>query len=87
MANYLSDIAGQLGISIWLFIVILIWSGIWKLLGLWRAAKENSVVWFVVIGITNTLGILPILYIYVFSKMAKKKKGKKKKAGKKKKKK
>ena len=47
----------------------IIWSTVWKLLALWKAANEGSVIWFIALAIFNTLGILSILYIYVFSKM------------------
>ena len=69
MAEYLATIGEQLGISVWLFIVILIWSIVWKLLGLWKSARKGSVIWFIVLALFNTVGILPILYIFVFSKM------------------
>jgi hypothetical protein len=55
-----------------LFIALMIWTLIWKGMALWKAAKQGSKVWFVVLLIVNTVGILEILYIYVFSKMSKK---------------
>ena len=54
--------------------VILIWNIIWKGFALWRAAKNNSAIWFVVLLVVNTIGILEILYLFVFSKGGKKKK-------------
>ena len=51
-----------------LFAVVVIWSVIWKGLALWKSAREGSKVWFIVFLIVNTLGILEILYLYVFSK-------------------
>jgi hypothetical protein len=48
--------------------VLLIWSIAWKGLALWKAAHEESKVWFVALLIVNTVGILDILYLYVFSK-------------------
>jgi len=48
--------------------ILAIWSLVWKGLGMWKAGKKDSRVWFVVLLIFNTLGILDILYIYVFSK-------------------
>ena len=45
-----------------------IWTGVWKGFALWRAVKKNSIPWFIVLLIVNTLGILEILYLYVFSK-------------------
>ena len=52
-----------------LLAVVLIWSLTWKLLALWKSARKDSVIWFIVLALFNTLGILPIFYIFVFSKM------------------
>lgn len=51
-----------------LFVLLAIWSLIWKGMALWKSAREGSKVWFVILLVVNTLGILDILYIYVFSK-------------------
>ena len=51
-----------------LFVLILVWSIIWKGLALWKAARAGSKPWFIVLLIVNTVGILEILYLYVFSK-------------------
>lgn len=40
----------------------------WKMYALWTSARKNSVGWFIVIALINTIGILEILYIFVFSK-------------------
>ena len=69
MAEYLTTITEQLGISIVLLVVIFAWSMVWKLLALWKSARKGSVAWFIILAIFNTVGILPILYIFVFSKM------------------
>lgn len=60
-------------ISFWI-IIALIWTLIWKGWALWTSARKDHKVWFVVMLILNTLGILPILYIFVFSKLHKEKK-------------
>jgi len=44
----------------------------WKGWALWKAAKNDSKGWFVALLLINTMGILDILYIYVFGKVAKK---------------
>ena len=72
--DYLSGLATQLGIPVWLFAIILVWIIVWKLLALWKSARNNQIVWFLVIAVINTVGILEILYIYVFSKFGKKSK-------------
>lgn len=50
-----------------LFIVIIIlmtiWEAIWKLIGLWKSARNKQLSWFVCIAIFNTVGILPIIYL------------------------
>lgn len=45
-----------------------VWSVFWKGMGLWRAARCGDKVWFVAILLVNTVGILEILYLYVFNK-------------------
>jgi len=51
-----------------LLMLVLIWSVVWKGLALWKAARRGASVWFVVMLVVNTVGILEILYLYVFSK-------------------
>ena len=64
---------GQFGAGTGLLVaVVLVWSLVWKGLALWRAAREGSKPWFIVLLIINTVGILEILYLYVFSKRSKK---------------
>lgn len=48
--------------------VILLWSTIWKGFALYRAGANQSPGWFVCLLIFNTLGILEILYLFIFSK-------------------
>ena len=86
MFNDISSIATGLGISLWLFVIIAIWSCVWKLLALWKSARKKQVGWFVVLALVNTIGLLQILYYFVFSEMSSTK-SKKKKSSKKKKKK
>ncbi len=70
MANYLTTTAELIGIPLWTLILVFIWSAVWKLLALWKSARKGSVIWFIVLAVFNTAGILPILYIFVFSKMS-----------------
>ena len=69
MASYIDLIATQIGAPLWLLYVVLVWTAVWKLLALWKAARHKHIVWFIVMGVINTIGILPILYIYIFSKL------------------
>ena len=56
------------GIGGLLFAVLIVWSLVWKGLALWKAAKEGHKIWFIALLLINTVGILEVLYIYVFSK-------------------
>ncbi len=51
--------------------VLLVWSLIWKGIALWKSARRGEKAWFIIFIIANTVGILEILYIYIFSKMEK----------------
>lgn len=52
----------------WLIVILLIWSIFWKGLALWRSARREDKVWFVLLLIINTAGILEILYYFYFSR-------------------
>jgi len=60
------------GIGGILFTVLIIWSLIWKGLALWRAARRNENIWFIILLIFNTLGLLEIIYYFLIAKTDKK---------------
>jgi hypothetical protein len=45
-----------------------IWDGVWKLIAMWKSARNGQTAWFICLAIFNTIGILPILYILCFQK-------------------
>lgn len=49
-------------------VVLAIWDGVWKLIALWKSARNSQLAWFIFLAILNTAGILPILYIWLFQK-------------------
>jgi hypothetical protein len=51
-----------------LFIILVVWALIWKGIALWKAARAQDKVWYIILLILNTLGLLEILYIFVFSR-------------------
>jgi Family of unknown function (DUF5652) len=51
-----------------IIIVAAIWDAVWKLIALWKSARNNELAWFICLAIFNTVGILPILYILFFQK-------------------
>jgi len=54
-----------------LIILAMIWVLPWKGVSLWRAAQRKDRTWFVALLLINSLAILDILYIFVFSRKAK----------------
>jgi hypothetical protein len=69
MIDYTTFLTGQSNIPLWLIAIALIWSLIWKGFALWKAARKNSPAWFIALLVINTLGILEILYLFLFSKI------------------
>lgn len=55
----------------WLIWLAILWSLPWKGVALWRAARQNQLNWFVIMLVINTLAILEILYIFIFSRRKK----------------
>lgn len=51
-----------------LMILALLWTLPWKGYALWIAARKGESYWFIALLLLNTLAILDILYIFVFSK-------------------
>ncbi|MEK7494232.1 MAG: DUF5652 family protein [Patescibacteria group bacterium] len=54
--------------NIWIIPVVVAWTLPWKGVALWKAARLSQKKWFVALLIINTLGMLEILYIFIFSK-------------------
>ncbi len=55
----------------WWIPLIAIWTLPWKGVALWKAARREEKGWFIALLILNTLAILEILYIFIFSKRKK----------------
>ncbi len=44
------------------------WILLWKGWALWRASQKNQKVWFIILLVFNTLGLLEIAYLFFFSR-------------------
>ena len=51
-----------------LFLLLLVWSLIWKGLALWRAARREDKLWYVILLVLNTAGIAEIVYLLMTQK-------------------
>lgn len=63
MANFIHD-------NIVLFVVFVsllaIFDIILKLIAMWKSAKRDQLGWFIALGIINSIGILPIIYLLIY---------------------
>ncbi|MFA5023192.1 MAG: DUF5652 family protein [Candidatus Paceibacterota bacterium] len=56
-------VAGIAGMTT-LLIILIAWCLVWKGLALWRAARSGAKIWFIVLLLVNTVGILDIIYYF-----------------------
>ena len=66
MNNFYSAFLGNT--RYWLVGLLMLWTLPWKGWALWRAAQRKEKAWFVALLVLNTVGLLEILYVFVFSK-------------------
>lgn len=55
----------------WVLVALIVWTIPWKGLALWKSARNKQKIWFALLLIVNTLGILEILYIVFWQKKSK----------------
>ncbi len=69
MGNYFGDYGNfvpMLNQTTWGLIGLLaVWDLAWKGWALWRAGRNNHLGWFVALLLINSLGILPIVYLFL----------------------
>jgi len=75
--NFYTSIIAFLNANPMVMYLLTIWTVIWKGLALWKSAQRQEKIWFVVLLIVNTFGLLEILYLFVFSRYLKPAKEKK----------
>lgn len=49
--------------------LLAIWTLFWKGLALWHSSRKDHRVWFVVMLVVNTVGILEIIYLFFVLKL------------------
>jgi len=52
----------------WIIFLVGVWVLPWKGMALWKAAHRNEKIWFIILLIVNTVGLLEIFYIFVWIK-------------------
>jgi len=49
-------------------VLVALWGYAWKAVALWMAARRDHTVWYVVLVVLNTAGILEIIYIFAVAR-------------------
>lgn len=62
--EYLRELLDLFLSNVLVFILLVIWETVWKLLAMWKAAQHKQPVWFVILALLNTLGLLSIIYYF-----------------------
>lgn len=62
--NYISSLMSQPQF----YIPFLIWSIFWKGLALWKSAHKKQLIWFILLLIVNTVGLMEIIYIFFLNR-------------------
>lgn len=62
--NYISSLMRQPQF----YIPFLIWSIFWKGLALWKSAQKKQLIWFILLLIVNTVGLMEIMYIFFLNR-------------------
>ncbi len=44
-------------------LLLVLWDLTWKVIAMWKSARNKQIIWFICIALLNTLGILPIIYL------------------------
>ena len=44
---------------------LVVWSVVWKGIALWKAARRDQLGWYIALLIINSVGLLPIIYIFL----------------------
>lgn len=52
--------------KVYTFLLVGVWVGVWKAIALWYSARYSQKWWFIFMIISNTLGVLEIIYLFFF---------------------
>ena len=61
------DVKDKIKTILWAIIILALFELVMKGFAMWKASKKDSKVWFWILLVLNTAGILPLLYL-IFSK-------------------
>jgi hypothetical protein len=76
MHNFFQEYTTVMGLSgghSVLWAIMILWSLAWKGVALWKAARSNDKYWYIGLLVINTVGILEIIYIFLFANKKEKK--------------
>lgn len=68
ISNAVEPMLKVMAVAMPIFVFLMVWDLVWKFVAMRKAGRNNQLGRFVCLAIFNTLGILPIVYIFWFQK-------------------
>lgn len=63
--NHSLNLFLQSGTGLIVILILAAWSYVWKGLALWKAGGKKDLVWFIILLVLNTIGILDMIYYFL----------------------
>lgn len=57
------DISGYEYSLIFFILLLILFDTVLRLMAMWKSAEKKQLAWFICLGIFNTVGILPAIYL------------------------
>ncbi|MGB9911305.1 MAG: DUF5652 family protein [Microgenomates group bacterium] len=55
-------------LPIWAWSLLIFWTLFWKGWALWKASQKRQLLWFIILLVLNTTGLLEIAYIFYLNR-------------------
>ena len=56
---------GRVGLAWAIVMGVMVWSYLWKCIALWKAARRDQMVWYVLIALAPPFGLLEMIYVFL----------------------
>lgn len=66
--NNFNQFFNRLLLNSWFALLFLVWVIFWKGMALWKSSQKKQLVWFIILLLFNTLGLLEIAYIFYLNR-------------------
>lgn len=57
-----------LRINPWILVILSVWDITWRGVALWKSSRGGQRYWFIALMVVNSIGILPLVYLFFFQR-------------------